>query len=263
MRYIMRIILSTPVAALFLIYFNSTTYAQSTAGEKAIFESRYVVEMPTAGVIPKGNFCAYGSSFAGGGVLTQIEAAPFENFNMGISFSGVRVIGGGEIKTQNMPGVTLKYRLFDEKSYLPAILIGASNQGRGEFSLHNERFETVSPGAYAALSKNYSWFLGTAAFHGGLNYSFEPKPEDRSPNFYFGLEHSLGSRASVNFEYNAGLDDRFDEREANSGGLVNAALRWSLIRGFTVEMQFRDLLGAEPNSPAGERSICVEYVGVF
>ncbi len=263
MRHRMRIIMSGSLVAVFLILFNSNIYAQSTAGEEAVFESRYVVEMPTAGVIPKGNFCAYGSSFADGGILTQIEAAPFENFNMGISFSGVRVIGGGEIKTQNVPGVTLKYRLFDEKSYLPAILIGASNQGRGEFLLQKRKFETLSPGAYAALSKNYAWFLGTAAFHGGLNYSFEPKPEDRSPNFYFGIEHSLGGRASLNLEYNAGLDNRFVESDDSPSGLVNAALRWSLIRGFTVEMQFRDLLGTDPNSPAGERSICVEYVGIF
>ncbi len=234
--------------------------ARGTAGEQARSESRFIVDMPNAGVLDKYSFSAYSQAFPGGGVLLQFDAAPFTNFNMGVSFSGSNIIGDGEPTWQNLPGVHLRARIIDEKLYFPALAIGFYSQGRGRFHKSKDRFLTQSPGFFLAASKNYKWALGVVSYHFGVNYSIEPKPEKRSPNVYAGLEHSIGSYVSLNVEYNATFDDgEFRKKK----GLLNASLRWSLAKGFTLEIQARDLLEHSAVYSGFNRFVCLEYIAAF
>jgi hypothetical protein len=244
---------------LFIFSFTSV-YSQGSSGSKARYESRYIVDMPTAGVIPKGTYSVYSNIFENGGIMAEINAAPFSMFNMGISFGGNNIIGSGDVTWQNLPGVLLRLRILDESIAFPAVLIGFNSQGRGSYL--SKRFHTLSPGLYLAMSKNYSWKLGTVAFHGGINYSFEPIPENRGTNFYFGLEHSIGKDASLNFEYNANLDEK-DNTYMKQRGLLNASFRFSIISNLTIELQARDLLSHYINSNGFVRTIGIEYIGAF
>ena len=244
------------------IFYINYGFAQGTAGEKAMYESRYIVDMPTAGIIEKGAFAIYSTAFANGGILLELEAAPFTDFNMGISYAGNNIIGSGEVVWQNIPGIHLCYRLFNESKSLPAFVLGINTQGRGSYSSNDERFETYSPGVFLSASKNYRWFLGTVAFHAGTNYSIEPNPPERSPNFYCGLEHSIGSYFSLNFEYNATFDDG-DHSYLKQKGLINTAFRWSLSKGITLELQARDLLEHQAGKRGFSRVICLEYINSF
>jgi len=247
---------------LLILFIVSNLYSQSTAGEGAIYESRYIVDMPNAGVLGKGDYVFYSSVFSEGGVSLLFEASPFRNFSLGISYSGVNIVGSGAVRWQNIPGVHLKFRLFDECKSLPAITVGANTQGKGFYSFSEKRFVTLSPGMYLALSKNYRWFLGMVSFHTGINYSLEPIPERRKANFYLGLEHSIGKYVSANFEYNFNFDEEkglfYEDR-----GLMNLALRWSISKGITLELQARDLLENVKYYSGYNRAIVVEYIGVF
>ncbi len=237
-----------------------SVYAQGSSGSRARYESRYIVDMPTAGIIPKGAYSVNADIFENGGIMTEIEASPFSYFNMGISFGGNNIIGGGNISWQSLPGLLLKIRIFDESKAMPAILLGFDSQGRGAYSA--KRFQTMSPGIYASLSKNYSWLLGYIALHGGLNYSLEPLPVNRIPNIYFGIEQTIGKYASLNLEFNTNLDEK-NHTIMKERGLFNASFRFSIIPDFTIELLGRDLMSHYVGSNGFIRTIRLEYIGKF
>jgi len=215
--------------------------------------------MPTAGVLKQGCYSVYGLFFNSGGLLVEFNAAPFKNFNIGISYSGKGVIGEGTIKGQGLPGFNARFRIIDESLSFPAILIGASTQGKGEFLWQGKRFQTHSAGLFASASKEFKWTLGNLAIHGGMNYSFEPLPPVRFINFYGGFEQSFAKTLAVNVEINSTLDDKSMKRK----GLVNAAFRWSFYPGFTLEFILRDLLSNQQNSNGFHRSFGLEFINSF
>lgn len=236
--------------------------AQGSAGADAGIESRFIVDMPNAGVLPRGSFAINSLIYPGGGLMAEITAAPFTNFTMGIAFSGANIIGRGDVVWQDIPGVSLKFRFLNESRYWPAFALGVMTQGRGEYDKDAERFATLSPGVYLAFSKNYKWPLGTVAFHGGICYSFEPASGDRKPNFFIGLEHSVGGFASLNFEFNPNTDDK-DRAITENQGLLNISFRLAATRGLTFEIQARDILENKIEGRGFTRFLGIEYVADF
>jgi hypothetical protein len=248
---------------LFTFFANTNkSAAMGSAGSEAAFESRYIVDMPTAGVLPKSSFAVSAVAFDRGGLSAGIHAAPFSNFNMGISFSGVNFIGTGDIEWQEIPAIHLRFRPFDETLYIPAFTMGISTQGSGAYITDEDRFEVFSPGAYLAVSKNFRWIAGTFSLHGGINYSFEPPAESRAPNLYMGVEHSIGPGGAITFEYNANIDDGNPE-VVDAKGMLNASLRWSVADGLTLGLQLRDMLGRHKNSTGFTRFVTLEYISPF
>jgi hypothetical protein len=237
-------------------------FCQNQTGLQASNEGRYVVDMPSAGILPKGNFSSYTQISTAGSVMTELTAAPFADFNMGISFSGSNIIGAGDVTWQKYPGVQLRYRFVDETLTTPAFLIGINTQGRGAYDSQEERFLTLSPGAFVAAGKTFSWFLGNITLHAGINYSFESSGAGRSVNGYLGLEQFIGKSFSLTFEYNPTLDDG-NKQFLNDKGLLNAALRWNGIKSFTIELQFRDLLKNYANVSGFTRWLTFEYSAGF
>jgi hypothetical protein len=240
----------------------SLLYPQGSAGSKSIYETRYVVDMPTAGVLSRGAISAYALFFTQGGVMVYLDAAPFDNFNFGLSFSGTNILGEGPIEFQKIPGINIKWRIIDETFLTPAILVGFTNQGRGKYYKSYERFQTLFPGVYGAVSKNFKWFMGSFSLHGGLNYSWEQPTGRYYPNIYAGFEHSIGPNGSVQIEMNPNFSDT-DGKIMVHNSLLNAALRWSVTKGLTLELIFRDLLNNTRNADGFERWIGIEYINSF
>lgn len=236
--------------------------ASAEDSAKSAREPRYIVDMPTAGIIPKGSFSAYTVFSDGGGVMAELSAAPLKDFNMGICYSGSNVIGGGQVTWQNYPGIHLRYRILNETPNVPAVLIGVSTQGRGIFSADEKRFTTLSPGFFASVSKSFNWFLGGLALHGGVNYSFEPPSSQKSINVYVGVEQTLASVFSVSIEYNPTLDDG-NKQFLSEKGLLNASFKWMLDKNFVLELQARDLLAHYASYSSFTRWLALEYVTTF
>jgi hypothetical protein len=237
---------------LLLISFKNS-FAQGSAGSRTSVESRLIVDMPTAGVIAKDKIGAYIHVFEGGGIMTEVSYGVFKNINIGTSYSFTNVIGSGEPDVQGVPGFHVRARLLDESIYYPAITLGASTQGRGAFLKSAKSFQTPSPGAFLALSKAFTWQLGTLAIHAGANYSFEGTTE-KKVSYYGGIEQSLSRNIAITLEYNALL-------QMNGDGLANAALRWSFAPGLTAELQLRNLL-KRADAPT-VRNFALEYVTNF
>lgn len=257
----MKIKILAVISITFLLFYYNL-FSMGTAGEKASRESRFIVDMPTAGKLALYDYSIYSGIFSDGGILLYFDTAPFDFMNIGLSFSGVRIIGNKDMEFQEIPGVNLKFRVLDETESLPAFALGFTNQGRGAYSADDERFVTISPGAYFAMSKNYKYPLGTIAIHAGVNYSFEPQAEDRAVNFYAGLEQSIGAHGAVNVEFNPTLNDK-NTSYMEHKGLLNMGLRWSLADGVVLELQVRDLLGNINGSDQVRRSVHLDYIGRF
>ena len=246
----------------YLVLFTTNTYSRGSAGAEAIYDSRFIVEMPTAGIIPKSSFSIETKFFEMGGLSIKFDVAPFDGFNMGLSFGGTNVIGEKQVSLQELPGVNLKIRIFDETLYSPAIVLGFDSQGQGYYYKEYNRFKTQSPGLFLSASKSFKWKLGDIATHFGLNYSFEPPNTERALNFYLGIEHSIYNFASLNIEYNANLDDS-NKMILEAQGSINAAIRISVTQGITFEIQGIDLLANTKNSTGFSRTIAFEYIGLF
>jgi hypothetical protein len=236
-------------------------HSQGTAGNNASYETRNIIDMPTAGILRPKSYNINCTAFHAGGITLDFSAGIFDWLNMGVAYSAVGIIGEDDIKFQNVPGFNIKIRPFKETLQIPAIVIGFSSQGKGMWINAEDRFETISPGFYLALSKNYKWDLGNLAFHGGLNYSIEPIPEKRSLNFYTGIEQSITSNFAVNFEYNFALDEK-DYNYLDNLGILNSAFRFSISSGVTIELQIRDLLQSNRNSKY-ERRFGIDIVKTF
>lgn len=236
--------------------------AQGSAGMSSAYESRFVVDMPTAGVIPKGTYSIYGLAYTSGGTLIYFDVAPFENFNIGLSYSGTNLLGEGDIIFQKLPGINIRWRIFNETNVFPAILLGVSNQGRGVYYKEFKRFQTFFPGIFASVSKTFKWTLGQFSAHGGLNSSWEQPGGKLYPNLWAGIEHTIGQFASINIELNPNYTDSKSD-VMNNSMLLNAQLRISPSKGITLELIARDLFNHTKNFSGFERWFGIEYITNF
>ena len=238
--------------------FSISLYSQGSAGSETIYQPKYIIDMPTAGILPVKTYSVNGSFFANGGVLLDFDISPLKNLSIGLSFSGSHIWGSGNIIFQNLPGINFRWRILDETKKMPAILIGFSNQGRGMFYKQLKRFQTMSPGIYAAASKSFTWWAGYFALHAGVNYTFEQPSGYYIPNLWMGVEHSIGKRVSLHIEFNPNLADSQNDVMSNRI-LLNASLRWSIVRGATIEFIMHDLFNHTINTAGFERWFGLEF----
>lgn len=245
---------------IFLFIFNILISGQGTSGTDAKYEYRNLIDIPTAGILEKGNVGLTTDIMPAGVLVTKIEVGVFENFSFGISYGGNNIIGRGKITGYKLPGINIRARIFNESEALPAILIGFDSQGKGEFDKNINRFQIKSPGLFAAVSKNFD-FYGYFSIHGSINYSFERDDSDKDLNLGFGFEKTLGSKISFMGEYDFAINDNNSNSFGDGTGYLNLGLRWSVGEGLTLGLNLRDLLDNKKfTSSNADRGLFVEYI---
>ncbi len=238
----------------------SPLLAQNSAGDAANIEPRYIIDTPTAGLLKRGAFSLEANFFQDGGLMFGLYAGALDRLTFGISYGGVGIIGKTKATMQKLPGVTLKYRLFDESEAIPAVALGFDSQGKETYIDSLERFTIKSRGIFIAASKNYS-FLGYLSFHGGVNWSMEKKDGDKDMDVYAGIEKSIGDELSFLAEYDFGFNDSHIVGQGK--GYLNAGLRWSLANGLTLGFDLKNIVKNQQNVSFANRTLKVEYVRTF
>jgi hypothetical protein len=233
-------------------------WAQGSAGSEGGLEPRFLIDMPTAGMIDKGSLSLDIDFYQQGGVLLGLSVGVLDRLSFGVSYGGSNLIGNGSPELNPLPGVNLKVRVFEEGTF-PAIAIGFDSQGRDGYLEDLDRYVIKSPGIYAALSKNYS-MLGFFSIHGGVNYSFEGSDGDRGVNVYGGVEKTIGPIFSVAAEYSLGLDDNAEDAVGKGRGYLGAGFFWSIGGGLTLSVHFKDLLKNSEELSQANRTVRLEYV---
>lgn len=248
------------IRVLVFFLFVTTSFAQSTAGENAKFEYRFLVDMPTAGILKKG-FVALSNDIMPGGIfIARMEVGVFEDVSFGISFGGANIIGSGSPKWYNLPGAHIRYKFTQESFNLPAFTIGFDSQGKGEYFDSSARYAVKSPGLFLAASKNFSFF-GFLSFHGCLNYSLETKDGDNFIDWQIGAEKTIGEKVSVIAEYDFAFNDNTTKIYGEGKGYLNLGVRWTPSEGFTLGLDLRDMLDNKKWSPgAADRAIRLEFI---
>lgn len=244
----------------FFIFLINLIFPQGTAGESAKYEYRYLIDMPTAGVLEKGMVGVTTDVLPAGVVVAKMEVGVFQNVSFGISYGAANLIGSGKPNWYELPGVNLRVRLINETLLLPALTIGFDSQGKGEEFENPKRYAIKSPGFFAAASKNFQ-LLGYLSLHGSINYSLEKNDGDNFVNLFVGVEKTLGPNFSVIAEYDFALNDNATSVFGDGKGYLNIGLRWAIGSGFTLGFDLRDLLQNKRWNPnAADRALRIEYL---
>lgn len=248
------------IAVLLFLFSYLSVIAQGTAGEKAKYEYRFLIDMPTAGILDKGFVGVTTDILPGGVLISRIEVGAFDNISFGISYGGSNVIGAGTPDWYKLPGINIRVRIIDESVSIPSITLGFDSQGKGVYFDSDNRYAFKSPGFFAAVTKNFE-FLGYLSFHGSANYSLEGDDGDNFVNLLAGIEKTLGANISLVMDYDFTLNDNTTKIFGNGNGYLNAGVRWSLGDGFTIGFDLRDLLDNKKWSPStADRALRIEYI---
>ena len=231
-----------------------------------------LVSIPTSGTLPRGAYTIEGLLTKNGGLVPRIMIGLNDNFTLGMSFGLQNFIGEDKLeKNKDIPEVHLKYRAFEETDSSPAILFGIDTQGFGPYiekayydtgellddgegtekkARDINRYEQKAWGVYAVASKNWN-ALGNLGFHVGINRNtFETQDNDKSINYFFGIDKELNRSFSLLLEYNAALNDgnEYNTEEDYDGltigkgkGFLNAGLRWTIAENLLIEVNCKDI----------------------
>lgn len=228
-------------------------YGQGSAGSAALFESRAIVDMPTAGVISTSNYAFAARMAPNGNFTADMAVSPFKNMNIRLFATGKHLISNLPVEI-NLPTLQVQFRVLDETRTFPALALGISSKTNGYFS-HDFVFNQ-SVGGWLTVSKNFRGFLGAIALHGGIFGS------EHSLGSYGGFEQSLGSSLAIVGE--ATLVSKKDNltKQNKIYGVCNASFRWSVVRGITLEIIAHDLFSSVGNPGIG-RAFGVEFIRVW
>jgi hypothetical protein len=248
------------IAVILALLLESFMGAMALGQDGAAVEIQELIDQPTAGILEKGQYGFDARLYPYGGALAGLRAGLFERFMIGVSYGGRNVIGRGDPEWNELPGVLIKYRLFEE-TLLPAVVLGFDNQGFGLWSDSLNRYEVKAKGLFAVFSKNFSMgWLGSLGVHGGVNYNSFEDDDDRNLNGFAGFDKSLGEPISILAEYNLALDDNTWEALGNNRGYLNAGLRWHFAKQLSIEADFKDLLQNQKGVDSVGREVRIIYV---
>jgi hypothetical protein len=255
----MKILKRLRYASCFVALSTSICLAQGSAGTNGKLEPRSLVDVPTAGILPKGTFSLDVDFYQEGGVLMGVSLGIFDRLSLGVSYGGSKLIGGETPVMNEIPGMHLKIRALEESFVLPAIALGFDSQGKDGYLKDRNRYKIKSPGFYAVASKNYT-FIGFLSLHGGINYSLEQSDGDEDINVFVGLEKTLGPVASLVLEYNLASNDSNAKAVGKGRGYLNAGLHWSIGGGLTLGVSLKDLAKNGGDVSVGNRTVQIEYI---
>ncbi|MDR0926567.1 MAG: YjbH domain-containing protein [Ignavibacteria bacterium] len=250
------------LSILLLTNVSVSLVAAETALEK--FEPRYIVDMPSAGMLENLSYSINSQLISNGGFLLDFTASFFKFLNVGISYGGNGVIGSNTMTMQRYPGFHIKARIINEDEGFPAIALGINSQGKGMYISNEKRNEQLPPDFYVAVSKSFKWTLGTFSLNGGVNYSFEDE-DNRGINIYAGVEHSVTRFVALALEINPNLNDNHVEiwKDKSKTIMLNGVLRLSPNDNMIIEIQFKDIFRNSRYSDEVGRYFGVQFVSKF
>ncbi len=225
-------------------------------------KSLLIIDCPSAATLERGSFLSILHMYNDGGMLGYLDVGISNRLMFGISYGGTNIIGSGKVDWNPQIAVNVRYRLIDEALAFPAIALGYNGQGFGRYLDSLGRYEEKSKGIYAAASKSFN-FLGTLAFHGGVNYSFERKDNDKDLNAFVGLEKSINSELSLFAEYDFAINDNTGRSIGQGKGYLNAALKFTFQKKLQIDFLWKNILKNNGLVDGSSREIRISYIEYF
>ena len=254
-----------------LIFIAATAFGQYSTPDDSLYanvivpkpELRWVIDVPTAGILPRGTFDMDMRTFPVGGVQTTLNIGLGHRFMVGVGYGASQVLTDVDPDWNPQVEFLLRFRLHEESEGFPALAVGYSSMGFGPYDSENERYAVKSPGFYFVFSKNFQFYENPAAWHGGINYSLE-NSRDNDPNLFVGFNADVGPSMTFLAEYDFAFNDT--ERYSVYGkrrGYMNMGLAWYITQELSLELDMKNLLRNRSNSSAIDREIRLVYTEYF
>ena len=226
-----------------------------------------LVTIPTSGTLPKGSYTLQALLIKDGGILPKLSIGITDNFYIGISY-GVQDFISERSPSLNKPTpeLQIKYRMYEETEFIPAVVLGLDTQGGGrylsevylgeDYYYNFDRYEHKAFGVYISGSKNWNILGGNLGVHLGVNkntwesdpYTKEPITifKDKDLNFYFGIDKEVNRSFSILIEYDAAMNDNFKTKDGfnlfgKGKGYLNAGIRWTIAENLMLEIDLMDI----------------------
>ena len=239
------------------IWIPNVLYAQ------ADLQPRWLVDGPTAGLLPRGSFSLDFRFYEGNGILAQMEVGVFNRANVGFSFGGQHIVGNQAVRWNRRVEFAGKIRVIEEGFSAPALAVGYQSQGYGAYDKELERYTTKSKGFYAVLSKNFGSSAGDTGFHGGINRSLEGGDDDGDISGFVGIDQQFGKSFTLLAEYDFALNDNEGNSLGSGRGLLNAGARWAVSSQLALELNIRNIFRNGHRNPNPDREIRLLYFEKF
>lgn len=212
---------------------------------------------PTAGLLEHREYRLQARVAGESSVLVGARLGLKNVVQFGVFYGAQHLLDSDDVTTNAHVGIETRVRLHAESSW-PALAVGFSSQGWGEYDTGRERYARKSPGFYGVLSRNWHSFLGDLSLHAGVNYSLETLDGDDAPDSFAAADWTIAGHVSILCDVDAAWnDDRRDGRYGEGGPYVDAGLRAGLGKNVSLMLVFADLTGtlAGEDDPARELEI--------
>lgn len=261
-------VLTICVLAGILITTPAGASAQTVEGTASLLDipPRWIVDVPTAGTLPRGYWSITTRLYPDGGALGSVDIGLSNRAQLGISYGGEGVISNDNPDWNPSIEFNLKFRMVDELEYFPAVTVGFSSQGTGAYIEDLERYTYKSRGFYTVVSRSFYFYQWTAGGHFGVNYSLEDDGDgDDDVNFFVGFDATFRYNLAYTAEWDAALnDDKGAFSEAGKGrGYLNMAIKWLFTESLELELIAKDILQNRRESETFTREVRITYIDHF
>ncbi|MCP4582714.1 MAG: YjbH domain-containing protein [candidate division Zixibacteria bacterium] len=215
----------------------------------AQYDVRWLIDTPTAYMLPRGSFDLDFRTFPHGGVQAAISIGLADRFSLGLAYGGSRILSEESPEWNSKMEFKIRYMLIEEYRSFPQISVGFSSIGYGLYQERDEdigydedRYLIKSPGFYLCASKRYPVYTSYLSLHGGINYSLESEI-DSDPNFFAGALINLGYNMIFLAEYDLAINDNKKAGQFGKGrGYLNLGIAWYITSELQLELDFRNVL---------------------
>ncbi len=260
-----KIILSLMMIAIFARVGFGQDYMLDESSTTFELPPRQLVDMPTAGTLPRAHYQIGFRFYPSGGAIGFTDIALSDRFMLGISYGADNVISNKSPHWNPRIEFNIKFRLIDEVDYFPALAVGFTSQGFGEWNIDNDRYAFKSRGFYGVISRSFYLYNMVAGWHGGINYSLENDiDEDKAVNLFVGFDMTFKYNLALLFEYDAALnDDKSLEYSGKGRGYLNMSVKWIFTEKLELEALLKDFLLNRRESTTFTREIRLAYINKF
>jgi hypothetical protein len=219
--------------------------------------------LPTAGLLDHREFRVQVRTGPESSLLTGARLGIGDVIQVGVFYGAQHLLDDSDVTLNDHIGFEVRARALEEER-LPALAIGFSSQGWGEFDEAAGRYQRKSPGFYLVASKNWGGVLGDLSLHAGANYSLETDDGDDAPDAFAAADWTIAGHVSLLCDVDAAWnDDRSDGRYGEGGPYVDAGVRVVLGRTLSLMLVFSDLAGHAAAGADAGRELEVVFANRF
>ena len=244
----------------FLLLLMASAWLPVAAHPQTRAELTRLIDCPTAGVIEKGKYELDLRLFDQGGLSGQLAVGAVKRLMISVAYGGEHLIGSSSVDWYPRLEAGVRYRIVQENTVWPAIVLGYETQGYGAHA--GGRYEIKSRGAFVSLSKNYDSALGQFGVHGGVNMTRETEDGDDDLSGWLGVDKAVNDQLILIGEYDLG---RSQDGRTGSGlgdALLNAGVRFAVAPQLSIAALFKDLLTTRRTEQI-TRELSVRYTEEF